>query len=113
MRLIYTARMWFGVGCLFVTVGASAATFTNLYIFSSDAFDSKFNSTNNDGIGPNSIVLPGNVIYGTAMAGGLNGDGTVFRVGTDGRQFTNNGGQPGRFSRTALVRQRALRDGLD
>jgi uncharacterized repeat protein (TIGR03803 family) len=70
---------------------ASAVTFTNLYIFSADAFAAGSNpvATNRDGVNPNGFVLSGNTLYGTAAAGGLYGYGTVFRVNTDGTHFTN------------------------
>jgi uncharacterized repeat protein (TIGR03803 family) len=66
-----------------------AASFTNLYVFSNDAFDSHSQLTNADGIGPDGLVVSGNVIYGIASAGGLHGYGTVFRMNTDGSNFTN------------------------
>ena len=70
---------------------ASAVTFTNLYNFSLDAFNygSPDEATNGDGISPIGCVLSGNVIYGTCSSGGLYGDGTIFRVNTDGTHFTN------------------------
>lgn len=70
---------------------ASAVTFTNLYNFSVDAFNngSPDVSTNGDGISPVGCVVSGNVIYGTCNGGGLYGDGTVFRLNTDGTHFTN------------------------
>jgi uncharacterized repeat protein (TIGR03803 family) len=71
---------------------ATAATFTNLYNFSVNAFNNGSptdESTNGDGINPVSCIVSGRVIYGTCNAGGLNGNGTVFRVNTDGTDFTN------------------------
>ena len=75
---------------LTVTV-ASAVTFTNLYNFSVDAFNSGApdEATNGDGISPDGFVIVGNVMYGTATTGGTNGDGTIFRVNLDGTDFTN------------------------
>ena len=66
-------------------------TFTNLYNFSVDAFSSGNNpvATNSDGINPMGMVVAGNVIYGTAFYGGPQGDGTLFRVNSDGTHFTN------------------------
>ena len=75
---------------LILTVNeASGATFTNLYVFSADDFNSQFLFTNRDGVGPNGLVISGNVIYGTAASGGQNSYGTVFRMNTDGSHFTN------------------------
>lgn len=68
---------------------ASAAAFTNLYNFSADGFGSGSKATNSDGVGPVGLVVSGNTVYGTAMAGGLLGDGTIFRVDTSGQHFTN------------------------
>jgi uncharacterized repeat protein (TIGR03803 family) len=48
------------------------------------------NSTNADGAAPRcSLVLSGNVLYGTATAGGSSGNGTVFMVNTGGAGFMN------------------------
>ena len=46
--------------------------------------------TNTDGANPEAgLILSGNTLYGTAEYGGTNGEGTVFRVNTDGSGFTN------------------------
>jgi len=67
--------------------------FTNLYSFS--ALES---GTNGDGAYPySSLVLAGNILYGTTFNGGSSGNGTVFAVATDGSFFTNI------YSFTALV----------
>lgn len=45
---------------------------------------------NSEGSDPQSgLTLSGETLYGTAMYGGINGNGTVFRVNTDGTAFTN------------------------
>src|ERR1035441_5023684 len=45
--------------------------------------------TNGDGTFPRSrLVLSGDALYGTALEGGTAGSGTVFKVKTDGRDFT-------------------------
>lgn len=73
------------------TVAVSAATFTNLYEFSQDNFSPPPDnqSTNSDGLTPDNIVIAGNTIYGTCFSGGQYGYGSIFRVNTDGTQFTN------------------------
>jgi uncharacterized repeat protein (TIGR03803 family) len=73
------------------TASAPAALFTNLYIFSADAFSSGANpvATNSDGANPDGFVLSGNTLYGTAASGGAFGCGTIFRVNTDETHFTN------------------------
>jgi uncharacterized repeat protein (TIGR03803 family) len=91
MRMICNLAALFGLAGFLFATAASAVTFTNLYTFSADAFGSGPNpqATNSDGVNPNGFVVSGNTIYGTAAAGGLYGDGTLFRVGTDGTHFTN------------------------
>jgi uncharacterized repeat protein (TIGR03803 family) len=81
----------FGLTWVLLCTTASASTFTNLYIFSADAFGSgpSPQATNSDGVSPNGFVLSGHTLYGTAAAGGAYGYGTVFRVDTDGQHFTN------------------------
>jgi uncharacterized repeat protein (TIGR03803 family) len=68
-----------------------AVAFTNLYEFRVDTFNggSPDVETNGDGLNPAGFVLAGNVLYGTTSGGGLYGDGTIFRVNTDGSGFTN------------------------
>lgn len=46
-------------------------------------------STNTDGASPQAeLTLSGSVLYGTASSGGTNGYGTVFKLNTDGTDFT-------------------------
>lgn len=48
------------------------------------------NSTNSDGAKPfGGLILSGNTLYGTSDNGGASNLGTVFRVNTDGTDFTN------------------------
>ena len=68
--------------------------FTNLYSFSSLVRETiseyVYVETNSDGALPHSgLVISGNVLYGTASAGGIFGHGTLFAVHTDGTDFTN------------------------
>jgi uncharacterized repeat protein (TIGR03803 family) len=61
--------------------------YTILYNFtaSSNAY-----FTNSDGAGPQGgLVLSGNTLYGAALGGGTNGDGTVFALTTSGTGFRN------------------------
>jgi uncharacterized repeat protein (TIGR03803 family) len=60
-----------------------AQTFTTLHSF--EAVDT--NGVNSDGVLPNSLVLPGNTLYGTASYGGSWGNGTIFALNTDGTGF--------------------------
>jgi len=44
--------------------------------------------TNSDGLYPTSLILSGNILYGTTSRGGREGNGTVFRVNSDGTGFS-------------------------
>ena len=75
----------FGNGTIF-TINTNGQDFTNLYSFTS----SPFPGTNSDGANPHaSLILSGNILYGTASDGGRWGRGTVFAIHTDGSAFTN------------------------
>src|ERR1700761_3660792 len=66
-------------------VGAQG-TFTNLHNFGPQSPD----GTNPDGDHPSAgLVIAGGVAYGECGGGGLHGEGTVFRINTDGTGFTN------------------------
>ena len=58
--------------------------FTNLHTFTALS-----NSTNGDGASPFGLILSGNTLYGMTGGGGSSGNGTVFKVNTDGTGFTN------------------------
>jgi uncharacterized repeat protein (TIGR03803 family) len=61
--------------------------FTALYAFTPLSND--YPATNSDGANPQAgLVLSGNTLYGTAVAGGIWGGGTVFKLNTDGTGFT-------------------------
>jgi len=79
-----------GSGTVF-RVNTDGTDFTNLYNFSADSLDaSSGRLTNSDGADPWApLILSGNTLYGTTTRGGTNGQGTVFRVNTDGTCFTN------------------------
>ncbi|HUA64235.1 MAG TPA: choice-of-anchor tandem repeat GloVer-containing protein [Alphaproteobacteria bacterium] len=66
---------------------------TNLYSFSalSDNHEGYYYfGTNSDGDEPPAgLVLSGNELYGTTSVGGDFGNGTIFRINTDGTGFTN------------------------
>lgn len=63
--------------------------FTNLYTFSAGGLNPSFQNTNSDGMNPYGLIISGNTLYGAAQNGGTNGDGTIFRLQTDGSGFTN------------------------
>ena len=75
-----------GSGTLF-KVNTDGTGFTNLHQFSATSSPSY---TNSDGAGPwGSLVLSESGLYGTAVGGGDSGNGTVFKLNTDGTGFTN------------------------
>jgi uncharacterized repeat protein (TIGR03803 family) len=72
-------------------ISTNGSGYTNLYSFSLPRYNPTQSSvTNSDGVGPEAgLVLDGTTLYGTANQGGLNGEGTIFRVNIDGIGFTN------------------------
>jgi uncharacterized repeat protein (TIGR03803 family) len=77
-------------GALFA-LSTDGTGFTNLHDFAvRDLHGSYTPETNPDGINPNSLILSGNILYGTAEKGGQGFDnGALFAVNTDGTGFTN------------------------
>jgi len=52
------------------------------------SFTSLISNSNNDGAYPTGgLILSGNILYGTAHGGGVNGSGTVFACNTNGIDF--------------------------
>src|SRR5690349_367756 len=51
------------------------------------SFSVLVSGTNCDGAEPYHLILSGDTLYGTAIAGGSAGRGTVFAVNTDGTDF--------------------------
>jgi uncharacterized repeat protein (TIGR03803 family) len=69
-----------GNGTVFA-VHTDGTGFTNLHSFTVGAFNSIGYSTNSDGATPSAgLILSGNTLYGTASAGGISGQGTVFSL---------------------------------
>jgi uncharacterized repeat protein (TIGR03803 family) len=76
-----------GAGLVF-SIRTDGTHYTALHIFS--YANPNGANTNSDGSSPFcALALSGNTLYGTAAAGGTNGNGTVFAVSTDGSGFTN------------------------
>jgi len=91
-----------GNGTVFA-VNADGTGFTTLYQFTDGS----------DGANPLAgLILSGNVLYGTASAGGDDGHGTVFAVNTDGTGFTTlysfTGGSDGATPEAGVI----LSDGI-
>ncbi len=73
-----------GAGVVF-SIGTGGAGFTVLHDFT--AVDA-LTTTNSDGAYPiGALVLSNNVLYGSTLAGGAGGKGTLFAIGTDGSGF--------------------------
>jgi uncharacterized repeat protein (TIGR03803 family) len=78
-----------GNGTVFA-VNADGTGFTTLHSFAAGAYNPLGFYTNSDGANPTAgLILSGNLLYGTASAGGSSGHGTVFMLNTDGTGFTN------------------------
>ena len=75
-----------GSGTVFA-VNTDGSSFTTLYSFSAI---SGYPFINSDGVAPyGGLILSGNTLYGTTAAGGTNGNGTLFKVNTDGTGFSS------------------------
>jgi uncharacterized repeat protein (TIGR03803 family) len=75
-----------GNGTVFA-VNTDGTGFTNLHSFTLGMGYPFY--TNSDGGYPNAVIISGNTLYGTALRGGSSSWGTVFKVNTDGTDFTN------------------------
>lgn len=76
-----------GNGSVFA-MNTDGTGFTILYSFTGPV-NSGSGTTNSDGVNPNSLVLSGSTLYGTASSGGSFGQGTVFKLNTDGTGFAD------------------------
>jgi uncharacterized repeat protein (TIGR03803 family) len=69
-----------GNGTVFA-VNTNGTGFTTLHSFSAGSTNSSGVYTNSDGANPRAgLILSGNTLYGTASAGGIWGDGTVYSI---------------------------------
>ena len=75
-----------GSGTVFA-INTDGTGFTNIYTFTVLSGT----GTNSDGAEPGGegLTISGNTLYGTALLGGATGNGTVFKINTDGTGFTN------------------------
>jgi len=92
-----------GMGTVF-KINTNGSGFTTLYSFS--ATDT--NGFNSDGAAPQAgLILSGNMLYGTAHAGGTAGNGTIFAVATNGSGFATlysfTGGNDGASPQAGLI----------
>jgi uncharacterized repeat protein (TIGR03803 family) len=79
----------YGSGTVF-KMDTSGSNFMVLKSFSAYGFGSGINLTNSDGEAPEGdLILSGNTLYGTTLAGGTNGGGgVVYSINTNGGNFT-------------------------
>jgi len=70
-------------------IGTNGTGYVVLRSFAVGNEDASFNFTNSDGANPYaSLLLSGNMLFGTTQVGGTNGNGTVFKMNTNGTGFT-------------------------
>jgi uncharacterized repeat protein (TIGR03803 family) len=90
-----------GNGTLF-KVNLDGSGFANLHNFTDSS-----SGMNSDGYGPMAgLILSGNTLYGSANLGGTSGNGTLFKVNTNGSGFAtlhNFTGADGRYLAAGLV----------
>jgi len=68
------------------TDGTGLAT---VYAFTGATETSSYSYTNSDGVAPlDPLIISGDTLFGTAVNGGIGGNGTVFKVNTNGSGFT-------------------------
>jgi uncharacterized repeat protein (TIGR03803 family) len=78
-----------GNGTIF-SINSDGTGFTTLHSFSGSSFSSDYGTTNADGLEPwEGLIVSGNTLYGTTPVGGWFGNGTIFKLNTDGTGFTN------------------------
>ena len=78
-----------GWGTVFA-INTNGTGFTNLHSFTATSGSTGGAGINSDGANPVGGLIPSDhTLYGTAIAGGPYGYGTVFAVNTDGTGFTN------------------------
>jgi uncharacterized repeat protein (TIGR03803 family) len=76
-----------GNGTVFA-LNTDGTGFTVLYSFAAIAgYNNYSDPTNSDGGDPMGLILSGNTLYGAAGVGGGSGNGTIFKVNTDGTGF--------------------------
>ena len=77
----------FGSGTIF-KINTDGTSFQVLHHFSAALLSGPSIYTNNEGAAPQEIILAGNALYGVTVNAGAYGNGTLFRINTDGTGFT-------------------------
>ena len=76
-----------GAGTIF-SVNTNLSNFTVVHTFSAMTANASGTFTNSEGSAPwGALIVNSNVLYGTTSAGGVNGNGTVFSINTNGTGF--------------------------
>jgi uncharacterized repeat protein (TIGR03803 family) len=84
--IIFTLTL---LSAVFETVNGTAQTLTVLKTFGVSKTNQSGVYTNGDGARSEArLLLSSNILYGTTREGGNTGDGTVFKINTDGTGFT-------------------------
>jgi len=96
-----------GSGTVFA-VNTDGTGFTNLHPFTATSGGEGFWGPNGDGADPQgALIMSGNILYGTAAAGGFSNSGAVFAVNNNGASFSNlysfTGGNDGYFLKAGLI----------
>jgi uncharacterized repeat protein (TIGR03803 family) len=76
-----------GCGTVF-KIETDGSGFTSLYQFSALISNGSVNTNADGGFPQAGLVLSSTTLYGTAASGGMNGNGVVFEVNTDGSGYT-------------------------
>lgn len=77
----------FGSGTIY-KLNKDGAGFAILHNFARGAVVGSGYWTNSDGVGPGSLTISSNIIYGSCGMGGAPGCGTLFKLNADGTGFT-------------------------
>jgi uncharacterized repeat protein (TIGR03803 family) len=103
LALILSSNILYGADEGVFALKTDGSDFTIVHDFDEPRTNSFGVYTNSEGLMPNSLLLYGNTLYGTASEGGDWGQGSVFAVNTDGTGFVtlhvftggNDGANPG------------------
>jgi uncharacterized repeat protein (TIGR03803 family) len=86
---LYGTTQYGGSAGYYGTVFALDTNGANFKVLHSFTATSGSQATNTDGANPYAgLILSGNTLFGTTSAGGQSGEGTIFKVNTDGTGFT-------------------------
>jgi uncharacterized repeat protein (TIGR03803 family) len=113
-RRVGCLRVWFLLPVVVDALGSlmagrvTAQTFKTLYSFTPSSINSSGIYTNSDGTYPTSLILSGNTCYGITALGGSEGNGTVFKVNTDGTGFSTLNSFPLAYTKGLVISTNTL-----